>query len=112
MSHKKISKKGKGSYAKYRVTNTFSKNKKCKLLRHLKLFDKDEVAKRCLETGLKQGFEWKRKIPRTPIWNHVDKKHAELWKSLGHSGKDFLEHSKRSKKLVTPLKKSIGGSGA
>jgi len=95
MSKKVISFKGKKWFAAYRNMSIFAKNKKRKLENHLKLFPNDAVTKKCLENGLKFGFDWKRKTPRTPMWSHTDKHHAGVWASLGHHGSKYIEYMKK-----------------
>jgi hypothetical protein len=104
---KKVSKAGKGSYAQYRGSNRYSKNKKLKLERHLKKYPDDECAKKCYEDGLKGGFPFTRNAPKTSQWSHTDKHHVEIWTSLGHSGTKYLDFIKKMKKGVTKTTAAI-----
>lgn len=94
---KKVSHAGKGHYAKYRASNQFSTNKKRKLTKHLKKYPDDNVAKKCLEAGLKSGFSWKRKTPNKSAWSATHKHLANLWKQFGHSGAEYLDYIKMLK---------------
>ena len=97
MSKGKTSKSGKGTYAAYRSGGHYAKNKLKKMERHLKKYPNDKIAEKCLETGLKTGFAYKRKTPNTPTWSHTDKHHAEVWASLGHNGNKYLDYLKKLK---------------
>jgi len=73
---KKISLKGKKSYATYKAANTYEKNAKKKLQRHLKKFPDDECAKSALT-----HIKYRRQTPKTPLgW--CDKK-IEAYQGLG-----------------------------
>lgn len=48
MAGKKVSRKGKGQYASYKALNSFAKNKKRVLERHVKQFPEDAQAKKAL----------------------------------------------------------------
>lgn len=100
---KKVSKAGKGTYARYRSSNTYARNKQRKLERHLKSFPEDSVAKKCLESGLKGGFSWKRRTPQTKQWSKPDKYQAQLWTSLGYSGKKYIDFIRALKKKVNTI---------
>lgn len=75
---KKISWKGKKSYATYKANSQYQKNAKRKLQRHLKKFPNDEVAKAALG-----HIEYRRQLPKEPSgW--CDKK-IEAYQGLGRA---------------------------
>ena len=66
----KKSKKGKGSYLKYKVENKVYKNKIRKLEKHCKKFPNDEIGKKTLERIKKDGYTGRSK-PLVPGSNQT-----------------------------------------
>ncbi len=73
---KKVSLKGKKSYATYKATSQYEKNAKKKLQRHLKKYPNDECAKNALT-----HIEYRRQIPND-VSGWCDRK-IEAYQGLG-----------------------------
>jgi|JI8StandDraft_1071087.scaffolds.fasta_scaffold82011_3 predicted Zn-dependent protease len=73
---KKVSLKGKKSYATYKATSQYEKNAKKKLQRHLKKFPNDECAKNALT-----HIEYRRQTPKD-VSGWCDRK-IEAYQGLG-----------------------------
>lgn len=89
---KKVSWAGKKQFAMYKNENRFAKNKRRKLEKHVKLYPDDLKAKKVLEEGIKEGFSYKRKTPKSSVWSKSDKHIVQLMHSVdGTTGKQFLD---------------------
>lgn len=94
---KQVSHSGKKQFGAYQTQNRYASNKRRKLEKHLKLYPGDKGAQKVLETGIKEGFSYKRKSPNSPVWGKSDKKLLQLMHSIdGITGKEFLARKKDS----------------
>lgn len=100
---KKVSKAGKGTFARYRSTNAYATNKRRKLERHLKAFPTDKTAEKCLKVGLEHGFKYKRETPKTKQWTKTDKRAVQMWTELGHTGTEYKDFLKKIKGKITAI---------
>lgn len=77
MAKKGSSKHKQNLYSIYKTSNTFAKNKRTKLERHLKKHPNDIQTKEVLEKG---KFEYSRKESKAKMWSSTTKKYAQLIK--------------------------------
>jgi len=83
MAKKTTSKHQQLLYKTYQSSNRSLKNRMAKLERHIKRFPNDEQAKKALKNGL---VDYRRKKPRTKVWNRMTKEMAHLLRSIGLNG--------------------------
>ena len=79
-------KKNDKQYSMYKGEGRYSRNKKRKLERHLKKFPQDEVAM----AALKNVASYKRKAPKSEVWNSFNTYYAQTLSEFGYSANTIM----------------------
>lgn len=89
MGKKVSSKSQQGNYTVYKNSETWKKNRKAKIERHLKKYPNDACAQAALKAPMKYG----RKKPKAfkKVWNKQSRWYAQILSELGYNGMIAIE---------------------